>query len=317
MNLRALWMLGFAIAIGGSWINQAQAQTMVLACGSPWGVSEGCQGCSDMTWSTPDANDYVQSSAAQQWTKLGQLPADAPVSIAMGKTEGAPAGDRATACAAVTGTKTAGELLGTVTPAPPINPTPTPGTGSVTLNWGAPTTNTDGTTLTNLAGYRVLYGQSTDSLINTIGISNPSTLTTVVGELAGGAWYFAIKAFNTAGGEGPLSNIVSTTVDASTPAPTPTPTPTPTPSPAPVWVVAPNGTSTTRPIYEAVLPLTGTGLVRGNQDGTIAVGKPCAAELFKQSTNSYREIVNTDAKLASPTYATRQHVAVCVQRTAP
>jgi hypothetical protein len=320
LNLRAFWLLGFALAIGCSWINEARAQTMVLACPGWWGVSGGlsssCTGCSAPIWSAPDAADEVKTDASQYWAKLGSLPATANVVVGTGKTEGASA-----TCSDTSGTKTAGDLLGAASPSPPVNPTPAPGTGSVTLNWGAPATNTDGTALTNLAGYRVLYGQSADALSNTVAIANPTTLSTVITGPSGGTWYFAVKSFNTAGVEGPLSNIVSATVDASapspTPIPTPTPSPTPPPAPAPLWVVVANGTSTTRPVYEAVLPISGIGLVRGNQDGSIAVGKPCGAELFKQSTNSYRAIANTDAQLASPTYGVRQHVAVCVQRTAP
>ena len=38
------------------------------------------------------------------------------------------------------------------------------GTGSATVNWTAPTTNTDGTPLTNLAAFRVYYGTSSTSL---------------------------------------------------------------------------------------------------------------------------------------------------------
>ena len=82
-------------------------------------------------------------------------------------------------------------------------------------------------------------------------------------------------------------------------------------TPPPVWRVAPNGTSATRPVYEAVLPVSGSALVRGNQEGAIATGKPCGAEVFNTGS-SYRSIADADAKLASPTYVGRQHVAVCV-----
>jgi hypothetical protein len=67
-------------------------------------------------------------------------------------------------------------------------------------------------------------------------------------------------------------------------------------------------------VYEAVLPLTGTTLVRGNADGKIAVGKPCGSQVFVEGTTSYRSVANSDVQLNSPTYASRNHVAVCVQR---
>jgi hypothetical protein len=80
------------------------------------------------------------------------------------------------------------------------------------------------------------------------------------------------------------------------------------------WYVAPFGSATTRTVYEAVLPLSGTTLVRGNADGRIAVGKPCGAQVFTEGSTSYRSIANSDAQLNSPTYASRSHVAACVFR---
>jgi hypothetical protein len=65
-------------------------------------------------------------------------------------------------------------------------------------------------------------------------------------------------------------------------------------------------------VYEAVLNAAGSALVRGNTEGSIQVGKPCGAEVFKISTNSYRAIAESDASLASPTYKGRKHVAICV-----
>jgi len=80
------------------------------------------------------------------------------------------------------------------------------------------------------------------------------------------------------------------------------------------WYVAPNGYNSYRSVYEAVLSLSGTKLIRGNYDGNIDVGRPCGAEVFKMGTSSYRWIANSDARLNSPTYADRSHVTVCVQR---
>ena len=77
------------------------------------------------------------------------------------------------------------------------------------------------------------------------------------------------------------------------------------------WYVAPSGTSTTRTVYEAVLPQSGTTLVRGNADGRINVGKTCGAQVFTEGTTSYRSVANSDVQLNSPTYASRSHVAVC------
>jgi hypothetical protein len=94
--------------------------------------------------------------------------------------------------------------------APP--PPPPPTTGSVTLDWTPPTSNTDGTSLSNLGSYRIRYGTSANSLNQSISISNPSISSYVVENLAGGTWYFSVIAVNASGTESVASNPVSATV---------------------------------------------------------------------------------------------------------
>ena len=64
-----------------------------------------------------------------------------------------------------------------------------PTNGSATLSWTPPTQNTDGSALTNLAGYRILYGTSASALTQTIEIANPGLATYVVTGLSSGNWY--------------------------------------------------------------------------------------------------------------------------------
>ena len=59
-------------------------------------------------------------------------------------------------------------------------------TGAVTLDWTPPTSNTDGSVLSNLAGYRIAYGTDPNSLGQTIEVSNPSVTSYVVQNLSGG-----------------------------------------------------------------------------------------------------------------------------------
>lgn len=84
--------------------------------------------------------------------------------------------------------------------------------GSAVLNWGAPTQNTDGTALTSLSGYRVLYGRSSTDLSQAVSIGNPSVNSTVVENLSPGTWYFAVVSIGAAGVESTVSNVVSTTI---------------------------------------------------------------------------------------------------------
>lgn len=86
-------------------------------------------------------------------------------------------------------------------------------TGRATLSWTPPTRNTDGSTLTNLAGYRIYYGTSSSTLNKTITISNASVSTYVVEDLTAATWYFAVKAYNTTGVESAMSGTASKTIN--------------------------------------------------------------------------------------------------------
>ncbi len=98
----------------------------------------------------------------------------------------------------------------------------------VTLTWEAPTTNTDGSPLTDLAGYNIYYGRVSGKLDKTIpslaledrelsckkmdgGKSEKkgrTECTHMVRGLEGGPYYFAVKAYNKGGEESDFSNEV-------------------------------------------------------------------------------------------------------------
>lgn len=80
--------------------------------------------------------------------------------------------------------------------------------GTVTLSWLAPDANSDGTPLTNLAGYRVYYGNASGQYDRQLDISGAGTMTAVIDNLTQGAWYFAATALNSTGLESALSNEV-------------------------------------------------------------------------------------------------------------
>ena len=81
--------------------------------------------------------------------------------------------------------------------------------GRATLSWTAPTENTDGSTLSNLSGYRIRYGTSANALTNTIVIENASVTTYVVEDLAPATWFFAVTAVSSAGTESTYSNVAN------------------------------------------------------------------------------------------------------------
>jgi hypothetical protein len=87
------------------------------------------------------------------------------------------------------------------------------GTGSVSLSWTAPTRNTDGSTLTNLAGFRVYYGTTQGSYTRSVQLPNRSMTSVVIEDLTTARWYFAVKAYTTAGVESTFSSSVSKLID--------------------------------------------------------------------------------------------------------
>jgi hypothetical protein len=81
--------------------------------------------------------------------------------------------------------------------------------GSATLNWNPPTQNTNGTALTNLAGFHIYYGTSAANLSQSVQIANPGLTSYVLSNLAAGTWYFTINAYTTTGAESAVSNVAS------------------------------------------------------------------------------------------------------------
>jgi hypothetical protein len=85
-------------------------------------------------------------------------------------------------------------------------------TGSATLTWLPPTTNTDGSPLTNLAGFKVYWGTTSGNYSSSTTIMNPGLTRYVVENLTPNTYYFAVKAVNSAGIESVFSNTASKTI---------------------------------------------------------------------------------------------------------
>jgi hypothetical protein len=84
--------------------------------------------------------------------------------------------------------------------------------GSATLSWTPPTLNTDGSPLTNLAGYRVYWGPAAGNYPNSVTLSNAGLTSYVVSNLAPGTYHFVVSARNSAGAESAMSNSGSKTI---------------------------------------------------------------------------------------------------------
>lgn len=86
-------------------------------------------------------------------------------------------------------------------------------TGSATVIWTPPSTNIDGSALTNLASYRVAYGRSSTTLDQSAFVNTAGTTTYTVQSLDQGTWYFAVFAVNTSGAESSVSNVATKTIN--------------------------------------------------------------------------------------------------------
>ena len=88
--------------------------------------------------------------------------------------------------------------------------------GSATLTWDPPTTNADGTPLTDLSGYKLYYGTASRSYAQNVSVGNVTSYT--LNNLTDGVtYYFAVTAYDTANNESSYSNEVSKAMAPVTP----------------------------------------------------------------------------------------------------
>jgi hypothetical protein len=80
----------------------------------------------------------------------------------------------------------------------------------VDLAWQAPTTNEDGSPLSDLAGYLVYYGTQSGTYSSTLDVGNMTSHTISISdqEALGNTYYFAVTALDTSGNESSFSNEV-------------------------------------------------------------------------------------------------------------
>jgi hypothetical protein len=82
-------------------------------------------------------------------------------------------------------------------------------TGRAVLRWASPVKNTDDTSLKNLKGFILYYGESRDSMTNKVIIDDPSATSYEFTNLKKNThYYFSVVAYNESGIESELSEIV-------------------------------------------------------------------------------------------------------------
>jgi hypothetical protein len=82
-------------------------------------------------------------------------------------------------------------------------------TGSAALSWVAPSSRTDGSSLSlsEIAGYRLYMGTAANNLEAIVDLEDSSLTNYVVENLQTGTYYFALTAYDTSGNESELSNV--------------------------------------------------------------------------------------------------------------
>lgn len=143
------------------------------------------------------------------------------------------------------------------------------GAGSARVSWVAPATNTDGSVLQNLTGFRVYYGTSTGALNRTTAINDVTARAATISSLTAGTWYFAVRAVNSSQAESANSNIASKAISGASSASSTvaiTITAAPNPTPARVTIAT--------PVYDVIRGRNGRW-TRGRFVGTIPIGRPC------------------------------------------
>lgn len=87
---------------------------------------------------------------------------------------------------------------------------PAPSSAAVSLAWDAPAQSSDGTALTDLAGYKIYDGSSAGTYTMVTDVGEVTAYTTE--PLPAGTYFFTVTAYDTSGNESDLSNEVVATV---------------------------------------------------------------------------------------------------------
>jgi len=91
-----------------------------------------------------------------------------------------------------------------------VNGSGSSGKVTVTVTWAAPSSNTDGSTFDNPAGFVIHYGTSASNLNQSVSIGSYSARSyNLSGLSAGSTYYFSVAAVNTTNTEGERSAITS------------------------------------------------------------------------------------------------------------
>jgi hypothetical protein len=157
---------------------------------------------------TPNASDPDGQALT---FSIANKPSWATFNTSTGRLSGTPAaanvGSTSNIVISVTdGTATTSLAAFTIT----VNSAVTPGRAELT--WTRPTKNEDGSTLSDLAGYKVRYGLSASSLTQVVDVAGAAVTSASIEGLSTGTWYFSIASYTSAGVESSSTGTVYVTL---------------------------------------------------------------------------------------------------------
>ena len=155
------------------------------------------------------SNESGSSTAATSTTSTSTTGSTPPTAADSGTST---SGSSTTSGSTTSGSTTSGSTTTTGSTGSTTPTTPVTGT-SVTLGWVAPTQNSNGSPITDLAGYKIHYGTASENYTKVVAVSNPSISRYVMDSLETGTYFFAITAYNSKGIESTLSGEISATLN--------------------------------------------------------------------------------------------------------
>ncbi len=143
---------------------------------------------------------------------IANKPTWAAFSASTGALTGTPAAADAGTYAGIEIAATDGKAV-TALPAFAITVAAAIATNGVSVAWTPPTQNDDGSTLTDLSGYKIHYGTVSGDYTGSVAVNNAGLTRYQVDTLPKGKIYIAMTAVNAAGAESDFSKEVSVTVN--------------------------------------------------------------------------------------------------------
>lgn len=140
------------------------------------------------------------------------LPSWASLNPSTGEISGTPTSSNVGVTGDITVSASDGSVTTSLAPFKVKVTAPAAVTGSATLSWTVPTLNTNGTPVTDLAGYHIHYGTTPDGLDKVIDVPGATTTEYEISNLSSGTYYFAVTAYNSMGIDSADSNEGSKTI---------------------------------------------------------------------------------------------------------